>query len=477
MTAPPQVNGHTRPAAALPVIGDWRPVQISGNATVWEKPTPVQEQPEVPPAPQPELAPTEPALDHEALAKAEAIRIAAAADAEAKRIQAEADAAAVVAKAEAEAEKQRIANERAVMKLDADRAANDKRIADLEAQRAAAEAAAARTRKEAAAEAQREVDRGKEQQRTENLWKWGARAIYLVGLIIAAPIQFIAFWDEKRPFLVAAPALLEGLALVLAAGAAWAVAHRRDVMPYRVGIMIGALIAGGINMWHGLTDQAIGLNAGLIGTLASLGGPIVLMAYEHGIAQKADGIPSGRELRAARKAKAAEEDARAKAKAEKKAAEDKAAAGKAEQQARALAEQQRRDDDRKAEHEGVWLVANAMRSARGAEFITEQIWGDAWYRVTGSKHVGITAEIEAQTRAAQARMKAATECPADDPKSQVESHYPTRSKKDPNAPDGRRFNGGIPPLRQPGDALPNSDAARKAASLAARQDNTTEEQK
>lgn len=472
MTAPPQVNGHTRPAAALPVIGDWRPVQISGNATVWEKPTPVQEQPEVPPTPH-----TEPAIDHEALAKAEAIRIAAAADAEAKRIQAEAEAAAAVAKAEAEAEKQRIANERAVMKLDADRAANDKRIADLEAQRAAAEAAAAKTRKDAAAEAAREADRKGEQERTERWWKWGARGIYAVGLIIAAPVQFMHFWDRARPFLIAAPALLEGLALVLAFGAAWAVAHRRDVTPYRIGIMLGAAIAAGINMYGGLSDERIGFNAGLIGTIASLGGPVVLMAYEHGVAQKADGIPSGRELRAARKAKAAEEAARSKVKAEKKAAEDKAAAEKREQQARGLAEQRRRDDDRRDGHPEVWQVAEAMRSARGSEFVTESIWDEAWARVTGSKKVGITAEIEAQTQAAQARMKAATECPPDDAKSQVESHYPTRSKKDPNTPDGRRFNGGIPPLRQPGDALPNSDAARKAASLAARQEATTEEQK
>ncbi|MEV0779201.1 hypothetical protein [Streptomyces sp. NPDC050428] len=461
-TAPPEVNGRPRPAA-LPELGDWRPIQTTGNATVWEKPTP-----------QPEPAAEQaPAVDHVALAEAEAIRQRAAAEADAARVKAEAEAAAEIKaaeiKAEAEAEKQRIANERAAMKLETDRATHAKRLADLEAQRAAAEAAAEKTRKDAAAEAQREADRGEERKRTEELWKWGARAIYAVGLVIAAPVQFLAFWDEERPFLVAAPALLEGLALVLAFGAAWAVANRRDVAPYRVGIMIGALIAAGINLWHGLDDPAIGVNAGIIGAIASLGGPIVLMAYEHGIAQKADDIPSGRERRAARKAIAAEAKAKEKAQRDKRDAEMNAAHAKAIAEARAKAEQERRDADRKASHPDVWQVADAMRSARGAEHVTEQIWADAWYRVTGSKHVGITADIEAQTRAAQARMKAATECPSDDGASQVGSQKPARPKKDPTTPDGRRFNGGIPPLRTPGDTAPYHPVTKTLAAETARQ--------
>jgi hypothetical protein len=389
------MNGQPRP---LPELGDWRPIKSTGNATVWEKPTPADE-------PAVEQAP---AVDHVGIAEAEAIRQRAAAEAEAARIKAEADA-----------------------------------TAEIKA----------------------------EQQRTESLWKWGARAIYAVGLVIAAPVQFLAFWDEERPFLVAAPALLEGLALVLAFGAAWAVAHRRDVAPYRVGIMAGALIAAGINLWHGMTDAAIGLNAGLIGAIASLGGPVVLMAYEHGIAQKADGIPSGRERRAARKAAAKESAAKEKARRDKLHAETTAAAAKALTEARALEEQKRRDADRKASHPEVWAVADAMRSARGSQYVTEQIWADAWYRVTGSKHVGITAAIEAQTRAAQARMKAATECSSGDSKSQVESQIKTQPARDPNAPDGRRFNGGIPPLRTPGDTHPYSEAARVAHGETKRRSN------
>lgn len=408
----------------------------------------------------------EPRFDPIALAEADAIRERAAAEAEATRI-----------KAREEAEKQRILNERAAMKLEKEKADHKAHLAKKAAEAAKSAAEKEQDEQAAADQESEEAARAKEQQRTENLWKWGARGIYLVGLIIAAPVQFLAFWDEERPFLVAAPALLEGLALVLACGAAWAVAHRRDVLPYRIGIMLGAAIAAGINMWHGITDPAIGLNAGLIGALASLGGPIVLMAYEHGIAQKADGIPSWRERRATEKAAADEAKARAAAKADKRAAEEKAAAEKSAAHKAAEAEQKRRDDDRRAAHEDVWNVADAMRSARGSQYVTEQIWADAWYRVTGSKVVGITAEIEAQSRAAQARMKTATDVPIFGEFSQVESHRPSKAKRDPDAIDGRRFNGGNPPRRTPGDSVPNSPAAKKQAALERASNATTEEQK
>ncbi|MFD5875684.1 hypothetical protein [Streptomyces sp. NPDC060322] len=457
-TSPPQVNGSPR---ALPVLGEWQAITKAIEQPVAAEPT-ISAEP----------AATTAKPDLVAEAEAEVIRSRAYAEADARRAVAEVEAEAVRIKAEAEAEKLRIANERAAMKLEADKATHAKRIADLNAQKAAAEAAELKTRKASEAEADRTAAREAEQQRTEDVWKWGARGIYAVGLIIAAPIQFLAFWDPKRPFLVAAPALLEGLALVLAFGAAWAVAHRRDVMPYRVGIMIGALIAAGINLWHGFDDESIGINAGIIGAIASVGGPIVLMAYEHGIAQKADGIPSFRERWAADKAERDALAAKAEAKAEKDAADAKATAEKTEQLARLDAEQQRKDADRKAQHDDVWKVAEAFRSARGAQVVTEQIWADAWYRVTGSKLIGIRPEIEAQSKLAAARMKEASECPVDNAASQVESQMPPRTKKDPDAPDGRRSNGGIPPLRQPGDTAPYHPAASVSAAVTARRTAT-----
>ncbi|MEV8548338.1 hypothetical protein AB0L04_00585 [Streptomyces glaucescens] len=404
------------------------------------------------------------------LAEAEAIRARAAAEADALRIEAEGKAEAEKIKAVEEAEKQRIANEKQRLRLEKDQADHEAYLARKAAEKAKADAEREKAEQAAAEEAEREAQQLAEQERSEALWKWGARGIYLVGLIIAAPVQFLAFWDEKRPFLVAAPALLEGLALVLACGAAWAVAHRRDVLPYRIGIMVGALIAAGINLWHGLTDPEIGLNAGVIGAIASVGGPIVLMTYEHGIAQKVDGIPSWRDRRAAARAKAEADAAREKARREKADAEHAALLEKKAAQARAEDEQKRRDADRKQHHPEVWEVADALRSARGSQYVTEQIWAEAWHRVTGCKTVGVTLEMEAAARAQQARVKALIGMPIEGSFSLVDSQKGPRPRKAADAPDGRRNNGGNPPVRRPGQTVPNHPVARIQARLEQKKD-------
>lgn len=410
-----------------------------------------------------------PGFDAVALAKADAIRAEAAAKAEALRIKAEGEAEAEKILAAEKAEKERIANERAAMRLEKEKADHAAHLAKKAAETAKAKAEQEKVDQEAEEKAEREAQQVAEQERSERWWKWGARGIYAVGLIIAAPVQFMHFWDRDRPFLIAAPALLEGLALVLAFGAAWAVAHRRDVAPYRVGIMLGALIAAGINLYGG-QDPRIGFNAGLIGAIASLGGPIVLMAYEHGIAQQADGIPSRRERRAAARAKRQADAAREKAQREKRDAEHAAAAAKQLSEARALDEQKRRDADRKQHHPEVWALADALRSARGSQYVTEQIWAEAWQRVTGCKTVGITLEMEAASRAQQARAKAVTEMPIEGPLSLITSQMGARPKKDPSAPDGRRNNGGTPPRRTPGDTAPYSPLARTQARLEQKKD-------
>ncbi|MEU8902170.1 hypothetical protein [Streptomyces mirabilis] len=411
------------------------------------------------------VAAPEPRFDPRALAEAEAIRTRTAAEADALRIEAQGKAEAEKILATEKAEKERIANERAAMRLEKEQADHQAYLAKKNAETAKSNTEKEKNDKAAAEKEAAEAKRDAEQQRSEHWWKWGARGIYAVGLIIAAPVQFMHFWDRARPFLIAAPALLEGLALVLAFGAAWAVAHRRDVAPYRVGIMLGAAIAAGINMYGGLSDPRIGFNAGLIGAIASLGGPIVLMAYEHGIAQKADGIPSWRERRAAEKKAEAEEAARANAAKAKAETEAKAAAEKAAREQAAAEEQQRRDADRQQGHPEVWAVADALRSARGSQYVTEQIWAEAWTRVTGCKTVGITLDIEAQSRAAQARMQTVTDAPIIGEFSLIESHRPPTAKRDPNAPDGRRGNGGTPPIRRAGDSAPNHPVARKQAAV------------
>ncbi|MFF2852647.1 hypothetical protein ACFVT5_41100 [Streptomyces sp. NPDC058001] len=407
----------------------------------------------------------EPRFDPVALAEAEAIRKRADADADAVRVKAEGEAKAAEALAAEQAEELRLTNERKRMRLEKDQADHKAHLAKKAAETAKAEAEKEKADKVAAEQETAEAKRDAEQRRTEVTWKWGARSIYAVGLVIAAPVQFMHFWDRERPFLIAAPALLEGLALVLAFGAAWAVAHRRDVTPYRIGIMLGAIVAAGINLYGGLSDGRIGFNAGLIGAIASLGGPIVLMAYEHGIAQKADGIPSWRERRAADKAAAEKDVAEERGRAEKKAAAEKAAADKKAAQQQADAEQKRRDDDRKTNHPDVWEVADALRSARGSQYVTEQSWAEAWLLVTGCPKVGIRPEIEAQSRAAQAHMRTVTDAPVFGSLSLIDSQKAPRAKRDPNAPDGRRSNGGTPPVRRAGDTQPYSTVAKKQAAL------------
>ncbi|WP_326739129.1 hypothetical protein [Streptomyces sp. NBC_01022] len=407
----------------------------------------------------------EPRFDPVALAEADAIRTKAEADAEAARIKANGEAKAAETLAAEQAEELRIANERKRMRLEKDQADHQAHLAKKAAETAKSKADEEKTDKAAAEKEAVEAKLDAEQQRSERWWKWGARGIYAVGLIIAAPVQFIHFWDPQRPFLVAAPGLLEGFALALALGAAWAVAHRRDVAPYRVGIMLGAMIAAAVNLYGGITDPAIGLNAGIIGAIASLGGPIVLMAYEHGIAQKADGIPSWRERRAADRKAAEERKAREKVRRDKADAEASAAAAKALAESRAREEQKRRDEDRKQGHPEVWAVADAMRSARGSQYVTEQIWAEAWFRVTGCKLVGITLDIEAQSRAAEARMRTVTEVPIIGEFSLIESQKGPRLKRDENAPDGRRNNGGTPPVRRAGETPPYSTLARRQARL------------
>lgn len=401
--------------------------------------------------------------DPVALAEAEAIRTRAAAEAEALRVKAAGEAKAAEILAGEQAEELRISNERKRMRLEKDQVDHKAHVAKKEAETAKSNAETKKAEQAAAEEKAAEAKRDAEQRRAESWWKWGARGIYAVGLVIAAPVQFMHFWDPARKFLIAAPALLEGLALVLALGATWAVVHRRDVAPYRVGIMISATVAAVINLHGGMSKPEIGFNAGLIGAIASLGGPIVLMAYEHGIAQKADGIPSWRERRAAEKAAKEEAEAEAQAAAEKEAAQAASAAEKEAAQARAEEEQRRRDEDRREGHKEIWETAEAMRSARGSQYVTEQIWAEAWYRKTGSKLVGITAEIEAESRTAQARMQTVTEALVLGPRSLISSQMGPRSKKPPNAPDGRRNNGGTPPVRRAGDTQPYSQLAKNQA--------------
>jgi hypothetical protein len=353
VTSQTHVNGATR-HPVVPVLGDWQPIHLAGMPdTEPESPRP---SPAPPPSPPSTTSPS-PKPRRSASSPRPRPRPSASG------LKAKQTPPATLAAEQAE--DLRIANERKRMRLEKDQATHELELAEKAAKKAAAEAAREKAEKAATDGPRRKPQRTAEQQRTESWWKWGARGIYLVGLAIAAPVQFLDFWDPHRRFLVAAPALLEGLALVLAAGAAWAVAHRRDVLPYRIGIMIGAAIAAGINLArrpdqprdrpqrrhhrrHRLPrrpDRADGLRA------------------RHRPEGRRHPVVAGDPRRREEGRRGAGREGRGEGRAggcRAKAAEEKAA-----REAAAEAEQKRKDDDRKNGHEDVWEVAEALRSARG----------------------------------------------------------------------------------------------------------------
>ncbi|MFF7995092.1 hypothetical protein ACFZDG_35645 [Kitasatospora xanthocidica] len=388
------------------------------------------------------------------------------AEARAQQVRAEAE------KAAAEAERQRLSNRRAAMRLEAEEAAHAAKMAKLTAEREAAERAAAEEKAAAEAAQEQVLEEAEEKAKAEQKWKWGALGIYVAGAVVSLPLQLLAFYDPEKKFLLMAPVFLEGLALVLSFGANAAVSAGKTVWPYRVGVMAAAGIAAAVNLVHGFDDPKIGVGAGTIGALTSIGGPIVWTAYEHGRARRLDGVPTRRERIAAERA-AAREEAVAAMEAERAKAEEEARAEakrveetKKEQAATAAAkaaeqDQLRRDKEREAQHPEVWAVAVARRTATGAAAVTEQIWAAAWEVVHGTKEVGVTAEIRAKMLAARAAMQEAGKGAEETANAQVESQMPRR---DPDAEDGRRHNGGTPPRRRPGDSPPYVAGVGKVSS-------------
>ncbi|MFI9331974.1 hypothetical protein ACIGZJ_31085 [Kitasatospora sp. NPDC052868] len=388
------------------------------------------------------------------------------AEARAALVKAEAD------KAAAEAERRRLANRRAEMRLDQDQAEHAVKMAQLAAERLAAEQKAAEQKAAADAARDRAQAEAGAKEKAERQWKWGALGIYIAGAVVSLPLQLLAFYDPHKQFLLMAPVFLEGLALVVSFGAAAAVSSGKAVWPYRVGVMLAAGIAATVNLVHGFSDPRIGIAAGTIGALTSIGGPIVWTAYEHGRAKRLDGVPTRRERIAAERI-AARERAVAAMEAERDAVEEKSRAeAKRVEETRKLADkvaahkaavedQRRRDKEREDEHPQVWAVAVARRTATGSPAVTEQIWAAAWEVIHGTKEIGVTAEIRAQLVAARAAMQEAGQGLEKAAKPQVESQTPRR---DPDAEDGRKYNGGTPPRRRPGDTPPYAAGVGKVAS-------------
>ncbi|MEV7654630.1 hypothetical protein AB0O39_10710 [Streptomyces anulatus] len=461
-TSPPQVNGHRR---RIPVITEWQtllaPVEEPAVATTA-------------PEPQPELA--EPAVDLVAEAKADAIRTKAYADAEEQRARAEAEAEAVRIKAEGdakaaevkaveEARKLKLANDKAQARALEEQAARDARIAESERKRAAAERGqqederAHQEQQETAAAAEAEIAKA------ASTWRGYAIAFYAVCAVVALPVQIAAFWDRDAPWLVIAPLMLEGAALVVTKGAAAAVAANRPHWHYRTVAWVFAFIAAGINLKHGLDafDPATAFGT----AFASLAGPGVWDLHEHGRIRRRDGVLTRRERKA--QAAAAKAEAKRRAAEEARKAGEKEAAEKAAQEAaETLA------NSRAEEFPEVWDEAEKIAAAVGEITVTQTVWVRAYRNIMGAEP-GESIESITARRKAEARVAAAL------------SGTPVATlSKTKNAQRGvqtpRSTYRPVPPVRKPKDTPRYHRAAGRAHSDLLRRANaaknvSTEEQK
>ncbi|MFL4904843.1 hypothetical protein ACJ6WF_17050 [Streptomyces sp. MMS24-I2-30] len=343
------------------------------------------------------VASPEPRFDPVALAEAEAIRTRAAADAEAARIKAEGEAEAEKVKAVEETRKQKIANDRAEARAREEQAAREARIAELN-RKQAADARAQREETERAERDKRAEQQSQEKaEQTEDSWRFFAIAFAVMCGVVALPVQMAAFWNEKAPWMISAPFMLEGAAWVVLRGAAAAVAAHRPHWHFRLIAWVLAFVAAGVNLWHGLIafDPATAIGT----AVASIAGPGVWDLYEHGRIRKRDGVPTRRERKAAEKA--AKEEARQKAAEEKQRAADKKAADEvAAEAAKQLAE------SREAMFPEVWKHALRIAAALGEATVTEAVWKRAHRDVEGADPAE-SADIITGRRKAEKRVEAA----------------------------------------------------------------------
>ena len=393
-------------------------------------------------------------------AEAEAIRARTAAEIEVRRIKAEAEAEAMRIKAREDAEKQRLINERQNMQLAEKRAAHDKKMAAEKAEieeieRKAKASAAAAAAEEAAAKKAAQAVQG-----ADDSWRtWAIRFAIVCG-IVALPVQMNAFWNENAPWMVAAPVMLEGGAWVVHRGARAAAVSGRPVWHYRVIIWALAFIAAGINLYHGL--HAFDLGTAIGTAIASIAGPGVWDLYEHGNLHKSN--------RRERRAKRREEKLAAALEAEREALaqrEKEEAARVATEAAATLAA------DREKLFPKVWQHAVKLAADLGETAVTEGIWKRAKRDIEGTDP-GESVDIIRGRNIAERRVLAArSEAPGNTP---VKATNGQRASQMPPSPRKRQYK---PPvragIRRPGDTQKYVSAARKQASIAAR-NSASEEQ-
>ncbi|MFJ9693431.1 hypothetical protein [Kitasatospora sp. NPDC101183] len=357
-----------------------------------------------------------------------------------------AEAEALRAKTETARAAADIANQVKAAKAAAEIAEGEAKADEIRQQSADRRAEAARLRGES------EAARNKAA-RSADQWRKSAKAIAITCVIVSLPLQMMAFWSPGAPFLLAAPLVLEGLAWALLKGAEAAIDEARPSWHYRALAGAVALFAAAVNYLHGSAE--FGLGTGLGGAFCSLAGPMVWDLHEHGRILKREGRTSRRERREEARRLAAE--AAEKTAAEQREADDLAA----------------RETIRSQQWPQVWERAVALAAALGELHPSDPTWKRAWDDVQGAA-LGDTADVIAARVAAKAAVKdAAKDQPNQGEKAekpQVESQVPTPDKGTRvRTTDGRRSNGGTPPLRRAGDTIGYSPIARRAMSAAARQ--------
>lgn len=445
MTGQPRINGTTMNGTKprVPVLGDWQPIHLGGLPATDSQPAPAPEQviETAPPEPEPE-----PRVDYVAIAEADRIRTLAEAEAEAVRI-----------KAAEEARKQKLANDKAEQTARERNAASEARIAEANRRRAEAERAAEKARADEDAEQAAATEHAAEVATADA--KWRAYAIWFAFVcgVVSLPVQMSFFWTPKAPWMAAAPLMLEGAAWVVHRGARAAVANRRPVWHYRTIVWLLAFLAAGVNLYHGLHSFDPG--TAVATAFASIAGPGVWDLHENGRIRKRDGVLTRRE----RKAKERAEKAAAREKAAREAAvkaEKEAAAKAAREAAEKLAK------DREESFPEVWAHALKLAAALGETTVTEAVWRRAHKDVEGTDP-GDSAEAQQLRNKAARRMLDAR---ADAPDKAVwkGTETVTNAQRANQIPRAQRGPSRKPPLRRPGDTERYVDAARKQASITAK---------
>ncbi|NWF27999.1 hypothetical protein HW130_17290 [Streptomyces sp. PKU-EA00015] len=372
--------------------------------------------------------------------------------ARAEQLQAEAEAQRI--KNEGERVRQELANERARAK------------AQKDIQRDLDDAAEERRRRE---ETRREEAAAKAKaEKSAATWRKAAKTIAIVCVVVSLPMQVMAFWDPHAWFLVAAPFVLEGVAWALLCGAQAAIDEGRPSWHYRLGALVQALIAAGINLAHGSAEY--GIATGIGGALCSVIGPAIWDLHEHGRITKREGR-TPRSVRRAERRTARAELLRLDAVNAARAAGDPAAWERAIDLATALGEV--RPGRRRSPF--------GLRRPEGPEVIpSEKTYARACLEIHGAEP-GSTADRIAHMRAAKRAVRLAQNGPLDAPekdaKPQVDSQTPpaadepstarVQASKKPGE-DGRKRNGGTPPRRRPGTVKYHPAARRQMAVTASR---------